>query len=286
MRLAVSRQQAESTRHCFRDTLETIPQWPGLWNRGGNNNDEIFLQDGDGDGRLSETGRTREIREGVLTPPYEGAFRQRREEQLATGQQQYDRLTHCEPPGYPRHLREPYTREFINMPQQSWHLNDFMNETRRIYIEDEHKNLYGTHSWLGDTIGFWDGDRLVTHTVDLLPVDYFRGQPLTSNQFESVETWELRMLDDGSQRLEVQATFYDPLSLEKPITAVYAYVPDNDLMNAGFRIRHWECETSSNSYRTADGSTQFFLPDDAGYKDPRGLYALPGPARPVARPDL
>jgi hypothetical protein len=244
-------------------TASTVPQWLGLWDRGGNNVDDIFLD---------ENG---EVREGVLTPPYEQAFRERRREIRDTGQQQYDRLTHCEPPGYPRHLREPYFREFVNLPHQSWQLNDFMNETRRVFIGKEHVNNFGTHTWLGDTIGFWDGERLITHTVDLLPVDYFRGLPLTSNQFESVEIWEMKTLDDGTQRLEVQATFYDVYSLEKPINAVYAYVPATDLMEIDARIRHWECETSSNSYLTSDGSTNFFLPGEEGFKDPRGSSLFP-----------
>ncbi len=244
-------------------TIESVPQWPGLWDRAGNNITGIFL---DEDGN---------VREGVLTPPYEAQFRERRREIDSTGQQQYDRLTHCEPPGYPRHLREPYTREFVNLPNQSWQLNDFMNETRRIYIEDEHVNNFGTHTWLGDTIGFWDGDRLVTHTVDLLPVDYFRSEPLTSNQFESVEVWELKTLEDGTPRLEVQATFYDPHSLVRPISAVYGFVPATELMEINMRIRYWECETSSNSYLTEDGSTNFFLPGDEAYKDPRGSSLFP-----------
>jgi len=25
--------------------------------------------------------------------------------------------------------------------------------------------VYGTHSWFGDTIGFWDGNKLVTSTI-------------------------------------------------------------------------------------------------------------------------
>jgi hypothetical protein len=243
-------------------TIETIPQWLGLWDTAGNNNRQIFL---DGD----------EVRTGVLTPQYEQAFRERRREIKETGQQQYDRLTHCEPAGYPRHLREPYTREFVNLPHQSWQLNDVFNENRRIYIGQEHVNEGGTHTWLGDTVGFWDGDRLVTHTIALLPVDYFRGEPLTSNQFESVEIWEMKTLDDGSQRLEVQATFYDKFSLAKPINAVYGFKAAKELMEANVRIRHWECETSSNSYLSEEGSTQFFLPGEAGYKDARGFSLFP-----------
>ena len=243
-------------------TMETVPQWNGIWQTAGNNNNDIFLDEG-------------EIREGVLTPPYEQAYRERRREMQETGQQQYDRLTHCEPPGYPRFLREPYSREFINLPHQSWQLNDVANENRRIYIGQEHKNVYGTHSWLGDAIGFWDGDRLIAHVIDLMPVDYFRSMPLTSNQFESVEIWEMKTYPDGTERLEVQATFYDEHSLVEPIHTVYGFRRATALEDAGHRIFHWECETTSNSYLEPNGSTNFFLPGEEDYKDARGFTLFP-----------
>jgi hypothetical protein len=78
------------------------------------------------------------VREGVLTPEYEAAYRERWREQIELGQVQYDRLTHCEPPGYPRFLLEPYTHEFINLPEQSYLINDFGPSIRRVYIGQEH----------------------------------------------------------------------------------------------------------------------------------------------------
>ena len=256
-------------------TAATIPQWPGLWDTAGNTIGKTFLLDPEAILDVDDEQKGGRVRTGILTPPYEQAFQERRQEMREAGQQKYDRLTHCESPGYPRFLLEPYTREFINLPHQSWQLNDLMNENRRIYIDQEHINVYGTHSWLGDSIGFWDGDRLITNTVDILPVDYFRGLPLTSNQFESVEVWEMKIFEDGSQRLEVQVTFYDEHSLIEPIHAVYAYKPATVLMEIGSRIRQWECETSSNSYLTADGETNFLLPGEPGYKDARGVTLFP-----------
>ena len=53
---------------------------------------------------------------------------------------------------------EPYVREFINTPTYSlWH-NDLGNDTRRIYINQEHINIDGTHFAAGDSIGFWAVD--------------------------------------------------------------------------------------------------------------------------------
>jgi len=247
-------------------TFETLPRWDGLWQTAGNTSMDSFVDAPRFSGQ---------VREGVLTPEYEAAYKERWREQVELGQVQYDRLTHCEPPGYPRFLLEPYTHEFINLPHQSYQINDFDSSIRRIYIGQEHKNVYGTHSWFGDIVGFWDGERLITHTVDLLPVDFTRWAPMTSNQFESVEVWELKSYPDGTERLEVQVTFYDSYAFVKPVNAVYAYRHATALVDAGHRVQHWECELSNNAFMDSEGSTDYKLPGDEGYVDPRGYTLFP-----------
>ncbi len=247
-------------------TWETLPRWDGLWQTAGNTMMDAFVDAPRFEGK---------VREGVLTPPYEAAYKERWRQQTELGEVQYDRLTHCEPQGYPRWLLEPYTHEFVNMPQMSYLINDFANSIRRVYIGQEHKNILGTHSWYGDTIGFWDGDKLVTHTVDLLPVDFTRWAPMTSNQFESVEVWELKQYPDDIERLEVQVTFYDSYAFTKPVNAVYAFRRATALEESGYRVQHWECESSNNAVMDKDGSTTYRLPGEEGFVDPRGYTLFP-----------
>ena len=253
-------------------TMTTIPVWDGLWASGNNTMPAIFLEGGT---LATAWAPGAKVKEGVLTPPYEQHFKERRAEIEKYGQQRYDRLTNCEYPGVPRWLWEPYVKEFVNMPNQSWMMNDMMNETRRVYIGAEHVNMEGKHSPLGDSIGFWDGDKLVIWTKWVNPADYVRGMPLTSNQFEMVETWEERHNASGARQLVAQVTFYDPLALVEPQSAVYTHESRPDLAAAGVRIRLWECESSSNSYKDAEGNTQFYLPGDPEYKDPRGFTDFP-----------
>lgn len=247
-------------------TFETLPRWDGLWNTAGNTAMDAFVD---------APGFTGKVREGVLTPEYEAAYKERWRQQTELGEVQYDRLTHCEPQGYPRFLLEPYTHEFINLPHQSYQINDFASSVRRIHIGQEHKNLTGTHSWYGDIVGFWDGDKLVTHTVDLLPVDFTRWAPMTSNQFESVEVWELKQYPGGIERLEVQVTFYDSFAFQKPVNAVYAFRHATALEDAGYRVTHWECEQTNNAVMDAKGSTTYRLPGEEGFVDPRGFTLFP-----------
>ena len=77
------------------------------------------------------------------------------------------------------------------------------------------------------------------------------------------------------RELVTQVTFYDPIGLVKPQSAVYVHESRPDLEEAGVRIRMWECTTSSNSYKDAEGNTQFYLPGDPQYKDPRGFTDFP-----------
>jgi hypothetical protein len=246
-------------------TLATVPRWDGLWQPAGNTHLEMFIE---GQGFQGS------IREDVLTPEYLAAYRERWREQTELGQVKYDRLGHCEPPGYPRILLEPYTHEFINLPEVAYQINDFGPSIRRTYIGAEHNNVYGTHSWYGDTIGFWDGNKLITHTKYLLPADFTRWSPMTSNQFESVETWELKRYPNDVERLEVQVTFYDRHAFVRPVSAVYAFRRAKELEAAGHRVQHWECETSNNDVFDKGGTTSR-LPGEPGFKDPRGTTLFP-----------
>jgi len=252
-------------------TYETVPHWEGLWSGAGNPIfREAFFVSGAG---LFGAGGT--VNPDILTPEYEAATTMRLELATQYGQQAYDRITTCEPPGYPRWLLEPYVREFVNTPTQSWWLNDLANDTRRIYIGQEHSNIEGTHSPEGDSIGFWVDDMLITNTVDIYPNDWFRGNPPTSNQLESVEVWTMGQQDDGTPLLTANVTFWDPISLLRPIQLTYTFRQNTGLMNAGYRLRHWECEIQ-NTVLSEDGqTTTLLLPGDPGYVDQRGGRHIP-----------
>ncbi len=215
------------------------------------------------------------VKEGILTPAYEQHFRQRRAEIDEYGGQRYDRLAACEYPGMPRWLWEPYVKEFANTPLQSWMFNDAMNETRRVYINAEHINIDGKHSATGDSIGFWNDDKLIIWTKWINAADYLRGMPLTSNQIELVESWQEKTRADGVRILETQITFYDPIGLTAPQSAVYVHEQSTQLAEIGARIRNWECSTVNNAYQDEEGNTLWYMPGDPEYKDPRGFTDFP-----------
>lgn len=260
----LKRQAAGGTRH----TYESVPKWEGLWEASWNS---VALRGGVSPffvgpipPGLSAGG---EVAEGVLTPEYEAAFKQRREHMVEYNEQPYDRLTTCEATGPIRWLLEPYVREFVNTPTQSWWLNDLANETRRVYIDQEHKNIDGSHSPTGDSIGFWNGDQLVVWTNAMWPADYFRGYPVFSNEMETVEVYQHVTEPNGMSRIVAQVTFYDPVSLVKPLSGVYSWTRAAAQEDAGYRIRHWDCDSNIQRVNvTEDGSTEttIRLPGETG----------------------
>lgn len=245
-------------------TYETVPKWEGLWEASWNS---VALRGGVSPffvgaipPGLAAGG---EVATGVLTPEYEAAFKQRRENMIPYNEQPYDRLTTCEATGPARWLLEPYVREFVNTPNQSWWLNDLANETRRIFVNQEHKNIDGSNSPTGDSIGFWAGNKLIVWTNDMWPADYFRGYPPFSNEMELVEIYELVTEPNGFQRIVAQVTFYDPLSLVKPLNGVYTWTRAVVQEDAGYRIRHWDCDSAIQQH-TEDDLTTIRLPGEDG----------------------
>lgn len=245
-------------------TYASVPQWEGLWEASYNS---IALRGGVSPffvgaipPGLAAGG---EVATGVLTPEYEAAFRARRENMVQYNEQPYDRLTTCEATGPARWLLEPYVREWVNTPHQSWWLNDLANETRRIYVNQDHQNIDGSNSPTGDSIGFWIDDKLVVWTNDMWPADYFRGYPPFSNEMQIIEIYQLVTEANGLERLVAQVTFYDPISLVKPLSGVYTWTRATTQQDAGYRIRHWDCDGNIQQ-RTDDNQTTIRLPGESG----------------------
>ena len=114
-----------------------------------------------------------DIRANELTAkltPAGAAARERKIEQLASTGGEYDPISDCRPPGHPRWATEPFLHEFIVTPNQTWLVNEMVNDTRRVYTDGRAhtapEDAYAT--WNGDTIGFWD-DEHVGHAHDVPP---------------------------------------------------------------------------------------------------------------------
>ncbi len=124
---------------------------------------------------------------------------------------EYDPISSCGvPPGMPRWLAEPFLRQFVDTPGETLLINEAGNDIRRVYTDGRghppKEDQYPLYN--GDSIGFWDGHKLVVHTDELMEGIYQRGQPSHSDQVQTVEIWQHdRSPDDGCLCLDLRSAF-------------------------------------------------------------------------------
>jgi hypothetical protein len=225
-------------------TFDKLPDWTGIWTH---STEPVFKFDPAQPSVRQTTAQ--------LTPEYAQKHKEKLE-RVAKGIE-WDPISNCIPPGYPRWLTTPFLREFALRPDQTLLINEMLADTRRIYTDGRgHTSDDDAYPlWNGDSIGFWDGDSLVIHTTQLMSGQYQRQQPDYSDRIETVERW--RKTDDNT--IEADVTIYDPPALVKPWHVVQRYVR---VTTPGLRIRSWVCEENANNQvvQTKEGATQHVLP--------------------------
>jgi hypothetical protein len=126
--------------------------------------------------------------------------------------------------GYPMMMGSGTPIHFLITPEETIIIN-FYNEARYIYTdgrpmpaeEDMWPTTYGT------SIGHWEGDTLVIETVQVTdPSVFFHGAPPFSEEARYVERIQL----DGLERLTLEMTVTDPVTLDAPFTAHAAWLRD------------------------------------------------------------
>ena len=187
-----------------------------------------------------------------LTPAYQAKLMKRIED-VKQGNE-WDPISTCAPPGHPRWLTEPFLREFIVTPDQTWLINEMVNDIRRIYTDGRNHTPEADRYPLynGDSSGFWDGDHLVIHTNQLQAGMYQRSHPDYTDQVETVEIWH--KVDEKTVGADVWV--YDPPALAEPWATKQSYLKLND---PSLRIRYWNCAENQNNavYQTKEGATDF-----------------------------
>jgi hypothetical protein len=135
----------------------------------------------------------------------------------------YDPEGYCLPPGGPRLMATPYPAEIIQLPEQKRVLIIFEGAThiwREIAMDgrDHPKGDALNPTYLGNSVGHYEGDALVVDTVgfnEATWLDYF-GHPHT-DQLHVVE----RFTRPNKATLHYQATIDDKGAYTKPFTVAW-----------------------------------------------------------------
>ncbi|MEO8466105.1 MAG: hypothetical protein ABI640_12245 [Gammaproteobacteria bacterium] len=222
---------------------ETVPDWTGVWTREAS----PFFWDPD-------QGSPTALPTAKLTPEFSKRLMDKLDK-INRGIE-FDPLSNCEPAGMPRWMVEPFLREWVVTPQETYLVNEMQNEMRRVYTDGrDHPSAEDAYPlWEGDSIGFWDGNKLVIHTAQMRAGQYQRIQPYYTEQVETVEIWQ--KADADTMAVDIWA--FDPPALAEPWYTQQTYKRlSND--DKSLRIRYWDCGENQNNTvtKTDTGSSDF-----------------------------
>lgn len=113
-------------------------------------------------------------------------------------------------------------------------------------------------SYMGESIGFWDGDELVVWTKNLHPNMRGHGEAEYSDQMEMIE----RYYKTGNN-LVVDVTRYDPKAYGGPQHTAGVFARANEYQVPIFN----ECASSNNVFHDARGWIADVAPGEPNYKD-------------------
>jgi hypothetical protein len=149
-----------------------------------------------------------------------------------------DPIFSCFPPGLPRIYLLNFPVQIVQIPGQVIMLFEFDHFVRRIYTDGRPHDKDVGPLWMGDSIGKWEGDTLVTDTVsfnDKTTLDR-EGYP-HSDAMHLTE--RIRRLNHDS--MEIDLTVDDPKAFTKPWEAKL-----NFQLRTDWKIMEHVCEDNAS----------------------------------------
>lgn len=160
-----------------------------------------------------------------LTPEGQVAL-DRNRKAIAEGNAEIDTALKCLPTGFPRMLFGPLPFYLFQTPKAVGIIAETDPLSRIIYLDSEHRGDYWP-TYMGDSVGHWEGDTLVVTTVKLVTTTFadMRGLP-HSDALRVVE--RMRLIENG-RVLENKVLMEDPKIFKAPWTMTYNYARRDDL---------------------------------------------------------
>jgi hypothetical protein len=236
----------DGTKH----KLETLPNWDGVW--------------GGGASWLASQHIQASTVAAALTPQYREYYVQQVKAE-AEGRHWWA-AAFCLPDGFIRGINR--AQQFLVRPDQVVLLSDMLIATQVRWIHTDGRSHAPENEqfprWMGESIGFWDGNALVIHTNQIRQWTTTHSMFEWSDQMTAVERYERR-----GNSLVGEITLYDSVAFLYPLHAKFTY----DLnKNPQSEMLYSTCTDtngpSSNIHVNADGRVDERVPGDPGYWDP------------------
>jgi hypothetical protein len=165
-------------------------------------------------------------------------------ERYKASKQEVDPELHCFPSGVPRVLVIPAPFEIIPIPGRVLIYYEYQHLVRQIHMNRSTHPADFIPTWMGDSIGKWEGDTLVVDTVGF--VDKTRLDIAGLPHSDALHVVE-RMRRVSHDVLQVDITVDDPKMYAKPLTAqrIFDFKP-------GWEIGEWVCEENNTYMKFSD----------------------------------
>jgi hypothetical protein len=120
----------------------------------------------------------------------------------------------CFPPGVPRIYLHPFPVEIVQTPGRVLLIYEFNHFIRQIFTDGRKHSTDLGPTWMGDSIGKWEGDTLVADTIGFNDKTWLdrAGHP-HSEQLHLVE----RFRRSDANTLTVDLTIEDPIAYTQPL---------------------------------------------------------------------
>lgn len=192
----------------------------------------------------------------LLTPEYQKRMVQLTYHEAVTNAPQWN-ASFCLPEGFIRWWSQPSQAGNFQLTMSTWNVQFLSgiadNFLRQVMIGKTH--VQKLPQWYGETVGFWDGTTLVTHTANIQAWTLTHSMFETSEKMETIETFKPAL--DASGKfigLDHETIFYDPEAFVAPVRASYRYVRQATTDDPARRYNFIEC--LSNIQNTNGRPTQ------------------------------
>jgi len=214
--------------------LDALPDWGGIW----------FVSAGASGGGAPPA-----------IPKLKGEYLQRyqawRAEVAANAGVVRRTRSNCSPPGMPRIMRlAQYPYEFLFTPGRVTINQEAWMQTRTIWTDGRAHKEDPDPTFMGDSIGHWEGDTLVVDTIGISDaIELDTGMP-HSARFHLTE--RIHLSADDPDVLVNEMRMEDPEALEEPFEVTVRYRRDRH----GSLIE-FQCAENDRNPIDEEGNTQF-----------------------------
>jgi hypothetical protein len=151
-----------------------------------------------------------------------------------------DPILNCYPPGVPRIMLMPFPMQIIQIHGEMLMLFEYDHFARHIYMDRREHPRDLDLTWMGDSVGRWEGDTLVVDTIGLNDKSWLDqvGHP-HSDALHVVE--RIRRVDHDT--LEDDVTIDDPKVYTRPWTGQQSFK-----LRSGWHLIEYICEAHMDQF--------------------------------------